>query len=217
MTPPLPVTTQETNMNDLVPQYASLNITFAGQNGDLPDPVLFDASDEQVRTMATEAVRAGGVRGLDLHATADFTDFVVDRVAAHDGLPARMLLRPKTPFGNEISYLGVTEAELLHGLYHASKPLGMGRFQHLDTFTLEDVQKELENVYKRPSCGVPHLDPANQEENGVLHLDYYHGHPFKIRLDPTTKTFDDRLFARDNGEGVAQRVIDGIKAAKAAA
>lgn len=81
------------------PAYASLNITFAGQNGDLPDPVLFDATDEQVRTMATEAVRAGGVRGLDLHATADFTDFVVDRVAAHDGLPHRLLLRPKTPFG----------------------------------------------------------------------------------------------------------------------
>jgi len=88
-------------MDDLQapPSYASLNITYSGQNGDLADPVLFDLADDQVRAIATEAVRAGGVRGVDAHPTADFSDFVVDRVAAHDGLPHRLLLRPKTPFG----------------------------------------------------------------------------------------------------------------------
>lgn len=91
-------------MNDIqAPIYASLNITYAGQNGDLPDPLLFDIPDEQVRAIATEAVRAGGVRGIDARADADFTDFVIDRVAAHDGLPHRLIARPKTPFGGYVA------------------------------------------------------------------------------------------------------------------
>lgn len=77
---------------------AVLNITYQGSNGDLPDPIDYDASDEQIRLWATEAVQAGGIPGLDA-VQADFSDFVVERYPARDGLPARILLRPKTPFG----------------------------------------------------------------------------------------------------------------------
>jgi hypothetical protein len=77
---------------------ATLNITYAGSNGDLPDTVDYDATDEQIKLWAQEAVAAGGIPGLD-PVQADFTDFVVDRFPARDGLPARLLLRPKTPFG----------------------------------------------------------------------------------------------------------------------
>lgn len=77
---------------------ARLNITYAGQQGDLPDPVDYNASDAEIRTWAREAL-AQGIPGIDPDPSADFSDFVVDRFAATEGLPARISLRPKTPFG----------------------------------------------------------------------------------------------------------------------
>ena len=78
---------------------ALLNITFAGENGDLKETVDFDATDDQIRIWATEAVRAGGIPGISAHPDVDFTSFVVDRFSAKDDLPCRVVLRPKTPFG----------------------------------------------------------------------------------------------------------------------
>jgi hypothetical protein len=78
---------------------ALLNITVNGQNGNLRDPVFFDATDADVKAWATEAVRNGGIPGIDAVPNVDFRDFVVDRFAEKDGLPARLVLRPKTPFG----------------------------------------------------------------------------------------------------------------------
>jgi hypothetical protein len=77
---------------------ARLNITWKGSNGDLVDPISVDLDDAAVRAMATEAV-AAGVPGIDADPNADFTDFIVDRFPAKDDLPARLVLRPKTPFG----------------------------------------------------------------------------------------------------------------------
>ena len=78
---------------------ARLNVTHAGANGDLPDMVNSDATDEQIKIWATEAVRAG-IPGIPADPNADFGDFVVDRFAATADVPyARLLLRPKTPFG----------------------------------------------------------------------------------------------------------------------
>lgn len=79
---------------------ARLNITWNGQNGDLGDPVLFDATDTEIRGWATEAVRTGSVPGIVADPNADFTDFVIDRFAASDVTPFnRLMSRPKTPFG----------------------------------------------------------------------------------------------------------------------
>lgn len=78
---------------------ARLNITFAGGNGDLIDPVSYDTSDDIIKQMAAKAVRTGYVVGIPASPNADFTDFVVDRFAATVELPARIMLRPKTPFG----------------------------------------------------------------------------------------------------------------------
>jgi hypothetical protein len=77
---------------------ARLNITFAGQNGDLPDLVNFDATDGDVKQWAHEAVQGGGVPGVTA-ADADFTDYVIDRFEATGELPARLMLRPKTAYG----------------------------------------------------------------------------------------------------------------------
>ncbi len=87
-------------MDSLPEDQARLNITYNGSNGDLPDPVLADSTDAQIRTIATEAVRVGSVPGIPADANADFRDFVVDRFAATTDVPiARLALRPKVPFG----------------------------------------------------------------------------------------------------------------------
>jgi hypothetical protein len=82
------------------PNEARVNVTFAGQNGDLPDPVSVDASDADVRSWVTEAVRTGGIPGVAAAPAADFADFVIDRFPPTEVRPFNMMsVRPKTPFG----------------------------------------------------------------------------------------------------------------------
>jgi hypothetical protein len=87
-------------MEDLVATDARVNVTYAGENGDLPDPVHFDSTDGDIRMWVTEAVANGGVPGIPADPGADFTDFVVDRFAANAERPYNLIqVRPKTPFG----------------------------------------------------------------------------------------------------------------------
>ena len=79
---------------------AMVNVTWNGQNGDLPDPVSYDSTDGDVLQMVTEAVRSGSIPGIPADTSADFTDFVVDRFEATEARPNRLIsVRPKTPFG----------------------------------------------------------------------------------------------------------------------
>jgi hypothetical protein len=78
---------------------ARLNVTINGQNGDLPDPVSFDATEGDIRQVAAEAIQTGYIPGIDADPNVDLTDFVVDRFQATEELPPRLMLRPKTPFG----------------------------------------------------------------------------------------------------------------------
>jgi hypothetical protein len=78
---------------------ALVNITWDGQNGDLPDPVSYDAADGDVLQWASEAIRGGGVPGVDADPNVNLKDFVVEKYAAKDGQPNKIVVRPKTPFG----------------------------------------------------------------------------------------------------------------------
>ncbi len=79
---------------------ARVNVTFAGQNGDLPASVYYQSTDGDIRAMVTEAVRAGNIPGIPATADAEFDDFVVDRFESTDVRPHNLIqLRPKTPFG----------------------------------------------------------------------------------------------------------------------
>lgn len=79
---------------------ARVNVTYMGNNGDLPDPVSFDASDAQVREWITEALSTGSIPGIPATQAPDIRDFVVDRFTANEGRPFNLIaLRPKTPFG----------------------------------------------------------------------------------------------------------------------
>ena len=79
---------------------ARVNVTYGGQNGDLPDPVAFDATDADLKTWVAEAMRtAPGIPGIPVQ-ELNLADFVVDRFEATEARPYRLIqLRPKTPFG----------------------------------------------------------------------------------------------------------------------
>jgi hypothetical protein len=86
--------------NDIKDTEARVNVTYQQKNGDLPDPVMYQSGDADIKAWVTEAVRNGGVPGLDPAPNADFSDFVVDRFAASEARPYNLIqLRPKTPFG----------------------------------------------------------------------------------------------------------------------
>jgi len=79
---------------------ARVNVTFGGQNADLPDPVNFNASDTDIRQWVTEAVRGGSLPGMRRNVGADLSEYVIDRFNANDQYPYnRIQIRPKTTFG----------------------------------------------------------------------------------------------------------------------
>ena len=79
---------------------ARVNVTYAGQNNELPQPVFFQSSDGDVKTWITEALRAGSIPGLGVHANVDLRDYVVDRYPPTDGRPYNLIqVRPKTAYG----------------------------------------------------------------------------------------------------------------------
>jgi len=79
---------------------AILNITYSGLSADYQLDVDYNLTDADVRRIAVEVVRAGGVRGLRVPELSDhaFDQFVVDRFDTHEG-GKRIYLRPKVPFG----------------------------------------------------------------------------------------------------------------------
>lgn len=80
---------------------ARVNVTIGGKNGDLPDPVNYDANDGDIKQWVTEAVRNGGIPGIEANPNANFTDYVVDRFAANEVRDYNLIqIRPKTPFGS---------------------------------------------------------------------------------------------------------------------
>jgi hypothetical protein len=87
-------------MNEIKDNEARVNVTWAGTNGDLPDPVFFQATDGDIKNWVTEAVRTGGVPGIPAAPNADFSDYVIDRFAATEVRPYALIqVRAKTPFG----------------------------------------------------------------------------------------------------------------------
>jgi hypothetical protein len=79
---------------------AVLNITYNGLSADYPLDVDMNLTDRDVRRIAVEVVRSGGVRGLQIANLGEhaFDDFVIDRFRTPQG-GNRIYLRPKVPFG----------------------------------------------------------------------------------------------------------------------
>ena len=79
---------------------AVLNITYQGHSADYDLDIDDAASDADIRRIAVEVIRSGGVRGLHVAQLADnaFASYVVDRLRSPQG-EQRIYLRPKVPFG----------------------------------------------------------------------------------------------------------------------
>lgn len=79
---------------------ATLNITYNGLSSDLPLELDGHVSDVDVRRIALEVVRSGGVPGLHIAQLREdtFNHYVVDRFRGPRG-EDRIYLRPKVPFG----------------------------------------------------------------------------------------------------------------------
>lgn len=79
---------------------ATLNITYDGVSVDYPLDVDYQLADKDIRRIAAELVRSGGLRGLHRpHLSPDaFRHHVVDRFDTPYG-GRRLYLRPKVPFG----------------------------------------------------------------------------------------------------------------------
>jgi hypothetical protein len=79
---------------------AILNITYQGQSFDYELELDFAATDADIRRIAVEVVRSGGMRGIHVAQLSEraFDQFVIDRLRGPDGAQ-RIYLRPKVPFG----------------------------------------------------------------------------------------------------------------------
>lgn len=89
---------------------ARVNITWNGQNFELPDPVHFEAADGDVKQWAAEAIRAG-FAGVAADPNINLQNHVVDRFpkAANPAPGQRdhnlIQIRPKTAYGLTVDAL----------------------------------------------------------------------------------------------------------------
>jgi len=77
---------------------AVLIIALDGELGESPDLIPYDAPEDDIRTWATEAIFGGTIPGIEAQ-EVDLTNFKVRRLPAKDGLPDRVMVRPKTEVG----------------------------------------------------------------------------------------------------------------------
>jgi hypothetical protein len=104
---------------------------------------------------------------------------------------------------DDINYSGISEATLIHSLYHGTVPLGYGHLHHKGDLSLDDVAADLDEMAKG--------EYPQPDHRGLIRFDYYRGHPLKLTLDTVNKTFNPRLYDRDAGRGAAERIVAQLK------
>lgn len=88
-----------------------------------------------------------------------------------------------------INIKGLDKARVLVELYNHSHQQGLGMFQAAKNLTVEDARELLKNQ---------------------TYFDYLYGKVMKIDLS-SDEEFSERLYDRDNGEGMAKSVIDNLR------
>jgi hypothetical protein len=79
---------------------AKVEVTWKGQHGDLPDPVSRDATEGDVKAWVSEAIRTGGVDGINADPAVNLQNFVIERFGpAGTRLHHLITVRPKAEFG----------------------------------------------------------------------------------------------------------------------
>jgi len=104
-----------------------------------------------------------------------------------------------------LSYEGLTEAEVIHALYHGTKALGMGAIHNNPGFTVDDALDWVDAAVEaaKGSPGREHL----------LRFDYVSGRPLKVALNTQAQLIERVwLYDRDAGEGACARAIEQARA-----
>lgn len=96
-----------------------------------------------------------------------------------------------------VDITGLNKAEVLKALWDGSKAQGMSFLSLIDEMTLEIAEEQIEE---------------NININGEIYIDYCCGKVIKCNL--TFDEFGPWYYDRYNGIGVAQRVIDILRASK---
>ncbi len=91
-----------------------------------------------------------------------------------------------------INIKDLDKAQLLVELYNHSHQQGFGILQPSRSLTVEDARKLLEQT---------------------TYFDYLYGKVMKVDLS-SDEEFEERLYDRDNGQGMAQSVVDGMRKRK---
>ena len=83
------------------PHQARVEVTYKRQHGELPDAVTFDSTDGDIRGWLTEALRTGGIPGIEADPMANLTDYVIEKFDAVPGVRDHKMIqaRPKVEFG----------------------------------------------------------------------------------------------------------------------
>lgn len=108
----------------------------------------------------------------------------------------------------DIDVSDINPAELLAGLYNASKVQGMGILQAKDgDMTIEEAEKllsgeDVENDYRE-------LARTRGKGKKPAYFDYLYGKVMKVEINK--ESLRTSLYDRDNGNGAAQRVVDSIR------
>ena len=77
---------------------AIINVTYDGISVDLPDPVSYLMTDEDIISVARETL-SQDFPGWTAPEEVDMSGYVVDRYPATENHTAFVILRPKTGFG----------------------------------------------------------------------------------------------------------------------
>lgn len=94
-----------------------------------------------------------------------------------------------------IDISGLNKADVLSALYEYAKPLGLGFFEYVPGPLPENEAQRF--VSQNP---------------GYLYFDYLKGRLMKVNI--TGDSFEERLFDRDNGTGMAAAAIADLRAKK---
>ncbi len=82
------------------PNEALVNLTWAGSNYDIPDPVSVDITDDGIKAMLGEVIQAGSYGISSDQDVAQLRNFMVERDPPNQTHPYnRIVVRPKTSFG----------------------------------------------------------------------------------------------------------------------
>ncbi len=135
-----------TALNLVLPiDQARVNVTYEGANGELPDPIMYDSTDGDVKGWLTEALRTGGIPGIPAAPTATLADFVVDRFAATEERPYNfIMIRPKTPFGANNN--GPSDEDLKAAATRFAEAKGLKGGKALDNTNAEDAKATTSDI-----------------------------------------------------------------------